>query len=397
MAENLAHLGLSVTMVEKADQVMPPLDPDVADLVQERLHAHRIVVHAGEAVLSFAAQDHALAVMTDRARSISADIIILAIGIRPETTLARSAGLTIGERGGIRVDQHMRTSDASIWAVGDAVETTDFVTGSSLVLPLAGPANRQGRIAAEAITGRPSSFRGVQGTSVCGAFGLTIAMTGASEKSLRRSGITDFSCIYLHPGSHASYYPGAKPLHLKVLFRNADGRILGAQGVGEDGVDKRIDVIAMALQLGGTVHDLSEAELCYAPQYGSAKDPVNLAGFIGENVRDGDAPLAEWLQIGAAGYHTLDVRDPAETATGTIPGAIVIPLPVLRERLHEVPTDAPIHVVCAAGQRAYYAVRFLRLHGIDARLVAGGMVTWKHRQGALAMPVDTAPAHGGGA
>ena len=394
VAENLAHLGLAVTMVEKADQVLPPLDRDVAELVRERLRAHQVQVHTEEAVAAFAADGGALAVTTDRGRSLSADIIILAIGIRPETALARGAGLAIGERGGIRVDQHMRTSDASIWAVGDAVETVDFVTGKSLVLPLAGPANRQGRIAAESIAGRESSFRGVQGTSVCGAFGLTIAMTGASEKALRRAGITDFSCVYLHPGHHASYYPGAKPMHLKVIFRPEDGRILGAQGVGEEGVDKRIDVIAMALQLGGTVHDLSEAELCYAPQFGSAKDPVNLAGFIGENVRLGDAPLAEWAHIGAPGFPTLDVRDPVETATGVIPGAILIPLPVLRERMREIPAAGPIHVVCAAGQRAYYAVRFLRLHGIDARLVAGGMMTWKLRQGMLPAPAISPPAPG---
>ncbi len=388
MAENLAHRGLTVTIIEKSAQVMPPLDAEVASLVNERLQASGVQVYLNDGVTAFAANSDGLSATTEHGLILRADIVILAIGVRPETSLAKAAGLAIGESGGIRVDETMRTSDPNIWAVGDAVETTDIVTGSKVVIPLAGPANRQGRVAAEAIAGRGTHFRGVQATSVCGVFGLTVASTGASEKSLRRAGVTDYERIYLHPGHHVGYYPGAKPIHLKVLFRKSDGRVLGAQGVGEEGVDKRIDVIAMAIQLGGTVHDLSEAELCYAPQFGAAKDPVNLVGFIAENSRDGDMPLGDWDGIGTNGHALLDVRDPSETAAGTIPGAILIPLHELRARSSEVPADRPVDVLCAVGQRAYYAARLLRQHGIDARTLSGGMSTWKQRQAAAAPATD---------
>jgi rhodanese-related sulfurtransferase len=295
--------------------------------------------------------------------------------VRPETTLAVACGLEIGKSGGILVDDSMRTSDPRIFAVGDVIETTDVVTGKKQIVPLAGPANRQGRVAAEAIAGRKTRFRGAQATTVCGVLGLTVASTGASEKTLVRAGVTDYEKIHLHPGHHAGYYPGAKPIHMKVLFRKSDGRVLGAQAVGEEGVEKRIDVIAMAIQLGGTMHDLAEAELCYAPQYGAAKDPVNLAGFIGENVQNGDMPLARWEDVGAA--FVLDVRDPGELEGGTLPGAVNIPLDELRDRLGELPKDKPIDVVCAVGQRGYYAVRLLRQRGFDARNFSGGWRTYE--------------------
>ena len=220
--------------------------------------------------------------------------MVLGLGVRPEIKLAKQAGLAIGEKNGIRVDESMRTSDPHIWAVGDAVESRDFVTGEWCVVPLAGPANRQGRIAADSICGRSARFRGVQATAVCGMFGLTVAMTGASEKTLKRSGIAGYDKVYLHPNDHAAYYPGAKPIHMKLLFSRDDGRILGAQAVGEEGVEKRIDVIAMAIQKGATIYDLEEAELCYAPQFGTAKDPVNFAGMIAANVLHGDVSLACW-------------------------------------------------------------------------------------------------------
>jgi NADPH-dependent 2,4-dienoyl-CoA reductase/sulfur reductase-like enzyme/rhodanese-related sulfurtransferase len=371
MAENLAHRGLTVTILEKAGQLMPPLDPEMAEPVRRQLVQRGVTVRLSEGVTAFARSPEGLLATTDRGTQLAADLIILAIGVRPEVGLARAAGLTIGASGGIAVDESMRTSDPAIYAVGDAIETVDAVTGVRQVVPLAGPANRQGRVAAEAICGRGTHFRGVQATAVCGAFGLTIASTGASETALKRAGISDFEKIYLHPGHHVGYYPGAKPIHLKVLFRRSDGRILGAQAVGEEGVEKRIDVIAMALQLGGTVHDLSEAELCYAPQFGAAKDPVNLAGFIAENVRSGDLPLARRDQVGLV----LDVRDPDECQGGMIAGAVNIPLAQLRQRLAELPTDRPINVVCAVGQRAYYAVRILRQRGFDARHFSGGMQT----------------------
>ncbi len=372
IAENLARRGLAVTMVEKADQVLPPLDPEMARAVERHLVGQEVDLRLSDAVERFA-RDGAgriVATTTSGAR-IEADVVVLSIGVRPEIGVAREAGLEIGRSGGIAVDEAMRTSDPAIWAVGDAVESVDAVTGVRQVVPLAGPANRQGRVAAESICGRGTHFRGVQGTAVVGAFGLTVAITGASEKALRKAGITDFDRVFIHPGQHASYYPGAKPIHLKVLFRRSDGRLLGAQAVGEEGVDKRIDVLAMAIQLGGSTHDLSEAELCYAPQFGAAKDPINMAGFVAENGRSGDMPAID----PAEARLVLDVREPRECARGTLPGALNIPLHSLRARLEELPRKGPIAVYCAAGQRGYYAVRMLRQHGFDARNVAGGILT----------------------
>lgn len=374
MAENLAHRGLSVTIVERAGQLMPPLDAEMAWLVEEELRAKGVELRLGETVARFDDQHGRIDVTTDKGATFTADLVILALGVRPETALARDCKLKIGVSGGIEVDDQMRTSDPAIFAVGDAVETIDVVTGARQVVPLAGPANRQGRIAADAIAGRDAHFRGVQGTSVCGAFGLTIASTGASEKALRKAGITDFERVYLHPGHHVGYYPGAKAIHLKLLYRRSDGRVLGAQAVGQEGTEKRIDVLATAIQLGATVHDLAEVELCYAPQFGAAKDPVNLAGFIAENMLNGDLPMDDWSTLGQS--FLLDVRDANEVAAGSAPGAVNIPLHELRVRHSELPKDQPIQVMCAVGQRAYYAVRLLRQHGYDARHLSGGYRTW---------------------
>ena len=297
--------------------------------------------------------------------------------LEPETTLGRDAGLAIGPRGGLVVDAQMRTADPHIWALGDAVEVHDVLTGQETIVPLAGPANRQGRIAAESIAGRPTRFRGVQATAVVGVLGMTVASTGASEKGLRRAGVTGFAKVYLHPGHHAGYYPGARPIHLKLLFSTTDGRILGAQAVGTEGVDKRIDVIATAIQFGGTVHDLAEAELCYAPQYGAAKDPVNLAGMIAANALAGDMPLADWAQLGSTDALIVDVREPQEYAAGHIPNAINLPLSQLRERYAELPNDREIWLNCGVGQRAYYATRFLAQHGYRPRNLSGGFATYQ--------------------
>ena len=377
MAENLAGRGLAVTIVEAADQVMPPLDREVAAPVMARLVERGLSVRLSDAIASFAmAAGGRLIARTAQGAELAVDLVILAVGVRPEVGLARAAGLVLGQSGGILVNESMRTSDPRIYAVGDAVETTDVVTGARQVLALAGPANRQARVAAEAISGRGTHFRGVQGTAVCGLFGLAVAFTGASEKALKRAGITDYEAIYLHPGHHVGYYPGAKPIHLKVLFRKSDGRVLGAQAVGEVGVEKRIDVIAMAIQLGGTVHDLSEAELCYAPQFGAAKDPVNVAGFIAENARSGDTPLVPLGQIGQGRTLVLDVREPSECAGGMIAEAVNIPLHELRRRMGELPRDRPVDVYCAVGQRGHYAVRLLRQHGFDARNLSGGWQTY---------------------
>jgi NADPH-dependent 2,4-dienoyl-CoA reductase/sulfur reductase-like enzyme/rhodanese-related sulfurtransferase len=378
MVENLAHRGLEVTLVEAADQLMPPLDPEMAQYVHQRAAAHIENVRVGDPVAGFETDSRgALLVRTKSGLKFGADLVILSIGVRPETKLAREAGLEIGSRGGIRVDEQMQTSDPHIWAVGDAVEVRNAITGEWQLCPLAGPAQRQARVAAASICGREAAFRGVQGTAIVGLFGLTAAITGESEKALRRTGFADYEAVYLHPGHHAGYYPGAKPIHMKLLFRRSDGLVLGAQAVGEADVARRIDVISMAIQKGATVFDLEEAELCYAPQYGSAKDPVNMAGMIAANALRGDIEIARWTHVGSDGAMVLDVREPGEHHAGAIPGAVNIPLGQLRQRLEELPRDREIQVACAVGQRAYYACRLLRQHGFRATLLSGGYRTYK--------------------
>jgi NADPH-dependent 2,4-dienoyl-CoA reductase/sulfur reductase-like enzyme/rhodanese-related sulfurtransferase len=374
MAENLVHRGLDVTLVEMLDQVMAPLDSECARLVERHMEKHGVRLALGDAVASFTRLDGgALEVTTQSGKKYPADIVILGIGVRPETELAKAAGLDIGQCGGIRVDEHMRTSDPHIFAVGDAVEVKDFVTGEWSLIPLAGPANRQGRIAADVIAGRDSRFRGTQGTAVLGIFGATVATTGANEKLLKRLDHDDFEKVYLFANSHAGYYPGAKTIVLKVIFQKSDGRLLGAQALGLDGVAKRIDALAMAIQMGATVYDLEEAELCYAPQFGSAKDPVNFAGMTPANVLRGDMPVCHWDSVD--GKFLLDVRNPPEVAAEAVPGAVNIPLPALRARLGELPRDREIHVICRSGGRAYWATRILVQNGFKARNISGGMLS----------------------
>jgi NADPH-dependent 2,4-dienoyl-CoA reductase/sulfur reductase-like enzyme/rhodanese-related sulfurtransferase len=378
MAENLVQRGIAVTLMEAQSQVMAPLDPEMVVSVHERLRSHNVTLCLGDSVAEFKPNAHGgIEVLTKSGATHTAELVILGIGVRPETTLAKTAGLEIGDRGGIRVNDQMQTSDPTIWAVGDAVEVKDFVTGEWTVIPLAGPANRQGRIAADVICGRDSTFRGVQGTSVCGVFGLTIASTGANEKTLQRLG-WDYGKVYLHPGHHVGYYPNAKPIDLKLLFSKQDGRILGAQAVGEEGAEKRIDVIAMALQTGATVFDLEEAELCYAPQFGTAKDPVNMAGMIAANALRGDSPLVHWQQLADLNDGLLlDVRNVDEFEAGHVEGAVNIPLSQLRDRLPELNPDQAIWVYCQVGQRAYYATRALRLNGFNAYNLSGGFKTYQ--------------------
>ena len=373
-AENLVFRGFDVTVVEMADQVLTPLDPEYGRLVGDFLERHGVHVALGDGVAGFEqSDDDALTVSTQAGKRYPADVVILALGVRPDTTLARMAGIEIGERGGIRVDEHMRTSDPDIFAVGDAVEVKDFVTGEWSLIALAGPANRQARIAAEVITGRDSRFRGTQGTAVVGLFGSTVAWTGANEKTLERLGDSDFEKVYLYPNSHAGYYPGAKPIAMKLLFRKSDGRVLGAQAVGEDGVDKRISEIALAIQLEATVYDLEECELCYAPPFGSAKDPINFAGMVAAGVLRGDMPLTHWDST-HDGF-LLDVRENVELAVEQVPEAVHIPLGELRSRLDELPRDQEIGVICRSGQRAYYATRILLQNGFDAKVISGGMLS----------------------
>lgn len=380
MVENLVHRGLEVTLLEKFNQVMPPLDPEMARLVERYLVKHGVRLELNDGVAGFQqSANGSLDVLTDSGRRHPADIVILAIGVRPEIALAKMAGIQIGQRGGIQVDEHMRTSDPDIFAVGDAVEVKDFVTGRWTIIPLAGPASRQGRIAADVIAGRPSRYRGTQGTSICQVFETAVAQTGASEKVLIELGDPDFEKIYLYPNSHAGYYPGAKMLTIKVLFRTSNGRLLGAQVLGEDGVPERINAFAIAIQMGSTVYDLEEAELCYAPPFGSAKDPVNFAGMVAANVLRGDMPLCHWES--ADGGFLLDVRNPPEVAAESIPGALNIPLPQLRERLGELPRDREILVTCRSAQRSYYATRILLQNGFKARNISGGVLSRSQRAG----------------
>jgi NADPH-dependent 2,4-dienoyl-CoA reductase/sulfur reductase-like enzyme/rhodanese-related sulfurtransferase len=374
MAENLIHRGFEVTLLQKPDQVLTSLDPEHAVVVESLLKRHGVHLRHGDEVVGFKqAANGAIEVETKSGKTYPADVVILAIGVRPDTTLAKKAGLVIGERGGIRVDEQMRTSDPDIFAVGDAIEVKDFVTGEWSLIALAGPANRQGRIAADVIAGRNSRYRGTQGTAIIGLFGGAAAWTGVNEKTLNRLGDTDYEKIYLYPNSHAGYYPGAKPIAMKIIFRKSDGRLLGAQAVGMDGVDKRISTLAALLQMGATIYDLEEAELCYAPQFGSAKDPVNFAGMVAANVLRGDMPVSHWNS--AKTEFLLDVREPVELAVENVPGALNIPVGQLRARLDELPRDREIHVICRSGQRAYNALRVLMQNGFKAKNVAGGMLS----------------------
>lgn len=377
MTENLANLGLDVTVLEASDQLMPPIDPEMAAPLHDHLITKKITLNLGHAVTEFEQNpDGSIVVHTSAGAKHVAELVILAIGVRPETGLARAAGLEIGERGGIRVDDQMRTSDKHIWAVGDAIEVRDFILDQWTTLPLAGPANRQGRIAADVIFGRNARFRGTQGTAICKAFDMTVAITGASEKMLKRCGISNkparFEKIYLHPGHHAGYYPGAKPITIKLIFSTEDGKILGAQATGESGVAKRIDVMATAIQMGATVFDLEEAELCYAPQYGTAKDPINIAGMIAANALRGDAPLIHWNNVHPDKHTILDVREPDEFNADHLEGAVNIPLGQLRQKTGELNRDGEILTYCAVGQRSYYASRMLRQCGFKVRNVSGG-------------------------
>ena len=378
MVENLKERGLTVTLIEKLNQVMPPLDIEMARLVERYLARHNVNVELEDGVAGFRkASNGELEVLTEKGKVHPADLVVMAIGVKPELALAKMAGIEIGERGGMRVNEQMITSDPDILAVGDAVEVKDYLTGDWALIPLAGPANRQGRIAADVIAGRDSKFRGTQGTSICKLFGATIAQTGLSEKSLKRIGDTDYEKVYLYPNSHAGYYPGAKIMPIKFLFRKSDGKVLGAQVLGEDGVAKRIDSFAMAIQMGCTIYDLEEAELCYAPPYGSAKDPVNFAGMVASDVLRGDMPIVHWEALGD-GY-ILDVRNPAELEVESVEGAVNIPLPQLRARLGELPRDREINVLCRSAQRAYYVTRILQQNGFKARNISGGMLARSHR------------------
>jgi len=374
MAENLQHRGLEVTVVELAPQVLPPIDAEMAALVQQYLRSRGINLRLGDGVRQFHHDKNSgLKVELAGGELLEADLVLLSIGVKPETKLAREAGLEV-ERG-IKVNDYMQTSDSSIYALGDAVEVTNLVTGKPAVIPLAGPANKQGRIVANNISGRRERYKGTQGTSVLKIFDMTVATTGANERVLKDAGI-QYHIVIIHPNDFAGYYPGASPLSLKLLF-SPEGKILGSQAVGFSGVEKRIDVIAAALRSGNTVYDLQALELAYAPPYSSAKDPVNIAGYVATNFLQGDYKTIEVTELidmeDPGPFQILDVREPEENELGKIPGSKNIPLGKLRERLNELDPQKEVITYCSIGLRSYLAMRILTLNGFNkVRNLSGG-------------------------
>jgi NADPH-dependent 2,4-dienoyl-CoA reductase/sulfur reductase-like enzyme/rhodanese-related sulfurtransferase len=380
LVENFVQRGVATTVIEKIDQVLPPFDKEMTTPIAQKLRAKGVSLFFRTTAEAFEQTPDGLLVRLNSGESITAQLVVLGVGVRPENKLAVDAGLEVGPRGGIRVNDYLQTNDPDIYAVGDAIEVKDFVTGEPAQVPLAGPANRQGRIAADNVFGRAVRFRGTQGTAIVGLFGLTAAMTGASEKTLERTK-KPFRKLYVHPANHAGYYPGAEQMTLKVLFDSQSGRVLGAQGVGGAGVDKRIDVLAVAIQAGLTMFDLEEMELAYAPQFGSAKDPINMVGFVGTGLVRGDHPQLDMSALLATPPterpFLLDVRTADEFAAGHLPAAVNIPVDDLRSRLNELPRDRRIAAYCQVGQRGYIATRILRQAGFDAANVSGGYKTYE--------------------
>lgn len=380
MAENLMQRGVRVTIVEALDQVMPPLDPEMAVMVSDYLREKRVDLRLGDGVKSFRKQGSRTVVSTAAGAEIACDLVLLSVGVRPESRLARDAGLELGPRGHIKVDEFMRTSDADIFAVGDVVEVKDLVTGLPTAVPLAGPANKQGRIAASNALGRRVAFKGVQGTAIVKVFELTVACTGASQKTLERIGVP---CLvsYTQEGSHPFYYPGAQVMAIKLVFSPGEGRVLGAQIVGGEGVDKRMDVIATAIRAGMTVTDLEELELAYAPPFSNAKDPVNVAGYVAANMLRGDLEAVNPTEVDSLDpdrYVLLDLREQREIKLlGQIAGSMHIPLNELRGRLSELDRSKIYLVYCAVGYRGYVAYRMLVQHGFKAVNLSGGFETYR--------------------
>ncbi|MCS7045644.1 MAG: FAD-dependent oxidoreductase [Gemmataceae bacterium] len=379
LVENLVRRGVATTVVELQDQVLPPFDKEMTRPLTLELARRGVTLLLGDSATGFAATSKGLDVSLKSGKHLPAQLVIVGVGVRPENKLAVDAGLHVGPRGGIKVNAQMQTSDPDIYAVGDAVEVRDVVTGEATQVPLAGPANRQGRLAADHIFGRQVRYRGTQGTAIVRVFSKTAALTGASEKALRRAQVP-YRKVYIHPTHHAGYYPGAEAMTLKLLFDPVSGRILGAQAVGGAGVDKRIDVVAVAIQAGMTVFDLEEMELAYAPQFGSAKDPINMAGFVAAGLLRGDHPQLHVDELATSGDPPpllLDVRTRQEFEAGHVPGAINLPIDDLRQRLGELPTDRPIVVYCQVGQRGYLATRILLQAGFRAKNLGGGYKTWE--------------------
>lgn len=373
MAENLRHKGLDVHLVEAADQVMTALDPEMATLIAAELKKNGVKLSLGTAIQGFADAGKTV-VLADGSR-IATDLIVLAIGVRPESGLIKDAGLAVNERGAIVIDDQFRVAGAEdIYAIGDAVETTDRIFGEKTQIPLAGPANRMGRMVADIICGKDKHYKGSLGSSIVRVFKVQAASTGKNEKQLKQMGV-DYRSIHLYPANHATYYPGASQISLKVLYAPEDGKLYGAQAVGQEGCDKTVDVIATAIAGDMSVYDLADVELCYAPPFNTAKSAVNYAGYIAENLRDGEAYFDDVAHIEglvASGATVLDVRGKKEIEKVPLPSTLQIPLPELRKRLHEVPADGPVYVSCMVGLRGHIASRILQQNGIDAINVGGG-------------------------
>lgn len=381
MAEALVNQRISTTVVELQDQVLPPMDREMTTPIAQTLKQQGIRLLLKNSVTAFhAISTDSVEVELQSGERLPAELVIMSIGVRAENMLAKQAGLEIGSRGGIKVNEHMQTSDPHIYAVGDAVETIDALSGESTQVPLAGPANRQGRIAADHVFGRNSRFRGVQGTSIVRVFDKTAGLTGASEKILQKRGLA-YRKVYVHPAHHAGYFPGAQAMSLKLLFEPDKGKLLGAEVVGGDGVDKRVDVLAVALQAEMKVYDLEEMELAYAPPYGSAKDPVNMAGFVAAGLLRGDHPqihVPDFLSLPAQDRpFVLDVRTANEFQMGHLPDAVNIPVDDLRNRIVDIPRSRPILVYCQVGMRGYLATRILMANGFDVKNLSGGYRTYE--------------------
>jgi len=379
VAENLNLKGMTVTLIDILNQVLPFLDPEMSYYVIEHLKKKGIQVLLEKKLLKITKGDNGLKLTLDSGEEIICDMVLLSIGVKPEVKLAKEAGLEIGPHGGIKVNEYLQTSDPFIYAIGDAIEVKDFITGEETIIPLAGPANRQGRIVADNICGRKVPYLGTLSTVIFKVFELTVAATGANEKTLKAKNIT-YEKIYLHPFDHATYYPGSTQMHVKTLFDPNNGNILGAQIIEKNGVDKRIDVLATSIRGRMTVYDLQYLDLAYSPPYGSGKDPINMIGFIATNVLENLVRIAHWDSLKEDDI-LLDVRSPLEVAAGSVERSINIPLDELRNRLKDLPKDKPIKVFCEVGLRSYIASRILIQNGFDAYNLSGGYLTYKAFKG----------------
>ena len=376
MMENLVELGIQVQLIEMAPQVMPTIDIEMAQLIHSQMNIHGVNLILNDGLKEFRQNGREL--LLTSGKTLQTDMTILSIGVLPENTLAKVAGLELGYKGGIKVNQQLQTSQPDIYAIGDAIEVIDLVSGQPTHIPLAWPANRQGRLVADIINGSDAGYFGTQGTAVAKVFELTVASTGNSERLLKQAGI-EYETIHIHPNSHAGYYPGASPIALKLLF-GMDGKILGAQAIGTEGVEKRIDVIATAMRFGARADQLASIELSYAPPYSSAKDPVNMLGYTADNILSGKVATFQWSQVDeliSNNAFLLDVREEFELATGTIESSHHIPLNQLRQRLGELPKNQPIYVYCQVGHRGYNAARILSQAGFDVKNLDGGYKTYK--------------------